>query len=95
MVLKWINDSSIISARCGCLVAEDIGVHQLERLVELLAPSECEDLLVALSNSEEETTQRIVKRDTSSLEGQHSNALTSKEIELFSVARPSLGMTSR
>ncbi|XP_051915528.1 transmembrane and death domain protein 1-like [Hippocampus zosterae] len=48
-------------------VAEDIGVHQLERLVELLAPSECEDLLVALSNSEE-ITQRIVKRDTSSLE---------------------------
>ncbi|KAJ3586564.1 hypothetical protein NHX12_012961 [Muraenolepis orangiensis] len=34
-------------------VAEDIGVHQLERLVELLTSKECEDLLRALSRPEE------------------------------------------
>ncbi|KAM3617882.1 uncharacterized protein V6R79_012353 [Siganus canaliculatus] len=34
-------------------VAEDIGVHQLERLVELLTSKECEDLLLALSHPEE------------------------------------------
>ncbi|XP_061645653.1 uncharacterized protein LOC133485626 isoform X2 [Phyllopteryx taeniolatus] len=48
-------------------VGEEIGVHQLERLVELLTPSECEDLLVALSQAEENILERIVKRDTSSL----------------------------
>ncbi|XP_047433870.1 transmembrane and death domain protein 1-like [Mugil cephalus] len=34
-------------------VAEDIGDHQLERLVELLTSKECEDLLFALSHPEE------------------------------------------
>lgn len=44
---------------CGCLVAEDIGVHQLERLVELLTPKECGDLLFALSHREENIFQHI------------------------------------
>ncbi|CAG6021851.1 unnamed protein product [Menidia menidia] len=62
-------------------VAEDISVHQLERLVELLTSKECEDLLLALSNPEENIFQHLdrlspennllevksrVKRDTSS-----------------------------
>ncbi|XP_024149763.1 transmembrane and death domain protein 1 isoform X1 [Oryzias melastigma] len=62
-------------------VAEDISVHQLERLVELLTFKECEDLLVALSNPEENIFQHLhllspennplglqprAKRDTSS-----------------------------
>nr|XP_057906897.1 uncharacterized protein LOC131104113 isoform X3 [Doryrhamphus excisus] len=64
-------------------VAEDIGVHQLERLVELLTSSECKELLVALSNPEENVFQHVerlslennplpakprAKRDTTSLE---------------------------
>ncbi|KAM4570641.1 transmembrane and death domain protein 1 [Fundulus diaphanus] len=63
-------------------VAEDIGVHQLERLVELLTSKECEDLLLALSRPEEDIFQHIdrlspennqlhlklrAKRDTSSV----------------------------
>lgn len=44
---------------CGCLVAEDIGVHQIERLVELLTPKECEDLLLALSQPEESIFQHL------------------------------------
>ncbi|XP_020560528.2 uncharacterized protein LOC110015376 isoform X1 [Oryzias latipes] len=40
-------------------VAEDISVHQLERLVDLLTFKECEDLLVALSNPEENIFQHI------------------------------------
>lgn len=70
---------------CGCLVAEDIGVHQLERLVELLTPKECGDLLFALSHPEENIFQHIerlspernelnlkprVKRDTTAAVGQ-------------------------
>ncbi|CAK6963753.1 transmembrane and death domain protein 1-like [Scomber scombrus] len=62
-------------------VAEDIGVHQLERLIELLTSQECEDLLFALSHSEENIFQHLerlsseknqldlkprAKRDTSS-----------------------------
>ncbi|XP_051281938.1 transmembrane and death domain protein 1-like isoform X1 [Dicentrarchus labrax] len=62
-------------------VAEDIGVHQLERLVELLTSKECEDLLFALSHPEENIFQHLerlspgkkqlnvkprAKRDTSS-----------------------------
>nr|XP_046253825.1 transmembrane and death domain protein 1-like [Scatophagus argus] len=62
-------------------VAEDIGVHQLERLVELLTSTECEDLLFALSHPEEDIFQHLerlspeqnkldlkprAKRDTSS-----------------------------
>ncbi|XP_037539831.1 transmembrane and death domain protein 1-like [Nematolebias whitei] len=65
-------------------VAEDVGVHQLERLVELLTPKECEDLLFALSHPEEDIFQHIdrlspennqldlnlrVKRDKSSAVG--------------------------
>ncbi|XP_029282328.1 transmembrane and death domain protein 1 [Cottoperca gobio] len=34
-------------------VSEDIGVHQLERLTELLTSKECEDLLLALSHPEQ------------------------------------------
>ncbi|KAF6721282.1 hypothetical protein FQA47_007137 [Oryzias melastigma] len=41
------------------LVAEDISVHQLERLVELLTFKECKDLLVALSNPEENIFQHL------------------------------------
>lgn len=44
---------------CGCLVAEDIGVHQIERLVELLTPKECEDLLLTLSEPEESIFQHL------------------------------------
>ena len=40
-------------------MAEDIGVHQLERLVELLTSSECKDLLSVLSHSEENIFQRL------------------------------------
>lgn len=40
-------------------MAEDIGVHQIERLVELLAPKECEDLLLALSRPEESIFQHL------------------------------------
>ncbi|XP_040007660.1 transmembrane and death domain protein 1-like [Xiphias gladius] len=40
-------------------VAEDIGVHQLERLVELLTSKECEDLLSALSHPEENIFQQL------------------------------------
>ncbi|XP_029975377.1 transmembrane and death domain protein 1 [Salarias fasciatus] len=40
-------------------VAEDIGVHQLERLVEMLTPTECEDLLAALSQPEEDIFQHL------------------------------------
>ncbi|XP_059189806.1 transmembrane and death domain protein 1-like [Centropristis striata] len=62
-------------------VAEDIGVHQLERLVDLLTSTECEDLLFALSHPEENIFQHLerlspernkldlkprAKRDTSS-----------------------------
>ncbi|XP_068180298.1 transmembrane and death domain protein 1 [Antennarius striatus] len=47
---EQIRSSS--SLRDADTVAEDIGVHQLERLVELLTSSECEELLVALSHPE-------------------------------------------
>ncbi|XP_060913174.1 transmembrane and death domain protein 1-like [Labrus mixtus] len=40
-------------------VSEDIGVHQLERLVELLTPRECEDLLFALSHPEENIFEHL------------------------------------
>ncbi|MEQ2217485.1 hypothetical protein XENOCAPTIV_011941 [Xenoophorus captivus] len=60
---------------------EDIGIHQLDRLVEQLTSKECEDLLLALSRPEEDIFQHIdrlspennqldvkfrAKRDTSS-----------------------------
>ncbi|XP_076598175.1 transmembrane and death domain protein 1 [Chaetodon auriga] len=41
------------------LVAEDISVHQLQRLVELLTSKECEDLLFALSHPEENIFQHL------------------------------------
>uniref|UniRef100_A0A3Q3ECX8 Si:ch211-226m16.3 n=1 Tax=Labrus bergylta TaxID=56723 RepID=A0A3Q3ECX8_9LABR len=37
----------------------DIGVHQLERLVELLTSRECEDLLFALSHPEENIFEHL------------------------------------
>ncbi|KAM4736739.1 transmembrane and death domain protein 1 [Anableps anableps] len=40
-------------------VAENIGVHQLERLVELLTSKECKDLLLALSRTDEDIFQHI------------------------------------
>ncbi|XP_015241189.1 PREDICTED: uncharacterized protein LOC107091650 isoform X1 [Cyprinodon variegatus] len=43
----------------GLTVTEDIGVYQLERLVELLTSKECEDLLIALSRPEEDIFQHI------------------------------------
>lgn len=67
-----------------CSVAEDISVHQLERLVELLTSKECEDLLFTLSHPEENIFQQLerlsaennqlglkprVKRQTTSAEG--------------------------
>lgn len=53
--------SVFITARCGCIVAHDIGPHQLERLVELLTPQECQDLLRTLSQPEENIFQHIDK----------------------------------
>ncbi|XP_064862128.1 transmembrane and death domain protein 1-like [Oncorhynchus nerka] len=40
-------------------VAEDMGVHQLGRLVELLTSRECEDLLSALSHPEDNIFQQL------------------------------------
>lgn len=69
---------------CVCLVAEDLDVHQLERLVEMLTSKECADLLFALSHPEENIFQHLerlspeknqldlkprAKRDASSAEG--------------------------
>lgn len=48
-----------ISLCCVCLVAEDISVYQLERLVELLTSKECEDLLLTLSHPEENVFQQL------------------------------------
>ncbi|XP_047213718.1 transmembrane and death domain protein 1-like isoform X2 [Girardinichthys multiradiatus] len=72
-------------------VAEDIGIHQLERLVEQLTSKECEDLLLALSRPEEDIFRHIdrlspennqldlkfrAKRDTSSAADQKSQCRT-------------------
>ncbi|KAM9351037.1 transmembrane and death domain protein 1 [Symphorus nematophorus] len=72
-------------------VAEDIGVHQLERLVELLTSKECEDLLFALSHPEENIFQHLerlspeknpldlkprAKRDTSTTVGYEAQCRT-------------------
>ncbi|KAM8864621.1 transmembrane and death domain protein 1 [Spinachia spinachia] len=43
----------------GSSVADDLGVHQQQRLVELLTSKECEDLLWALSHQEEDIFQRV------------------------------------
>ncbi|XP_035238116.1 transmembrane and death domain protein 1-like [Anguilla anguilla] len=40
-------------------VAEDLGVHQLGRLVELLTPRECENLLSALSHPEDSVFRQL------------------------------------
>ncbi|XP_034393663.1 transmembrane and death domain protein 1-like [Cyclopterus lumpus] len=40
-------------------VEEDIGVHQMERLVEMLTSKECKDLLFALSHPEENIFKRL------------------------------------
>lgn len=42
-------------------MAQDIGAHQLERLVELLTPQECEDLLRTLAHPEDDIFQHIEK----------------------------------
>ncbi|MEQ2284500.1 hypothetical protein AMECASPLE_022232 [Ameca splendens] len=72
-------------------VAEDIGIHQLDRLVEQLTSKECEDLLLALSRPEEDIFQHTdrlspennqldvkfrAKRDTSSAADQKSQCRT-------------------
>lgn len=77
-------DITFICMWSDCSVAEDIGVHQLERLIELLTSQECEDLLSALSHPEENIFQHLerlspeknqldlkprAKRDTSSADG--------------------------
>lgn len=77
-------DTLLISLCSVCLVAEDISVHQLERLVELLTSKECKDLLFTLSHPEENIFQHLehlsagnnqldlkprAKRDTTSAEG--------------------------
>ncbi|KAF4096502.1 hypothetical protein G5714_022471 [Onychostoma macrolepis] len=41
------------------IVAEDIGPHQLERLVELLTAHECEELISAISQPEESIFQHL------------------------------------
>ncbi|KAM9342412.1 transmembrane and death domain protein 1 [Pholidichthys leucotaenia] len=70
---------------------EDIGSHQLERLVELLTAKECEDLLYTLSHQEENIFQHLeqlspenntlglvlrVKRDVSSAEDSETQCRT-------------------
>ncbi|XP_074538454.1 transmembrane and death domain protein 1 [Halichoeres trimaculatus] len=72
-------------------VSEDIGSHQLERLVELLTSSECEDLLFTLSHPEENIFKHLerlspernqldlkprAKRDTSSAEDSEAQCRT-------------------
>ncbi|XP_061758588.1 transmembrane and death domain protein 1-like [Nerophis ophidion] len=52
-------------------VAGDVGVHQQERLVELLTSLECQKLLVALSNPEENVAEH---GDSLSLEHNHLRA---------------------
>lgn len=46
---------------CGRPVAQDVGAHQLERLVELLTPRDCEELLRTLSHPEENIFLHIEK----------------------------------
>lgn len=50
--LKCVFSSSVT-------VAEDIGPHQLERLVELLTAHECEELISAISQPEESIFQHL------------------------------------
>ncbi|XP_063745657.1 transmembrane and death domain protein 1-like [Eleginops maclovinus] len=47
------------SSRGEDTVAEDIGVHQLQRLVEMLTSTECDDLLFTLSHPEENIFQHL------------------------------------
>uniref|UniRef100_A0A3B5AWE3 Si:ch211-226m16.3 n=1 Tax=Stegastes partitus TaxID=144197 RepID=A0A3B5AWE3_9TELE len=54
----------------------DIGVHQLERLVELLTSTECEDLLFALSHAEENIFQHLERLSPEKSETQCRTALT-------------------
>ncbi|XP_077586785.1 si:ch211-226m16.3 protein isoform X2 [Stigmatopora nigra] len=60
---------------------EYIGVHQLERLVELLTPFECNDLLAALSQPDQTNSQSVIKKDTASLE--ESEAKCGKELKTW------------
>uniref|UniRef100_A0A3Q3EZ01 Death domain-containing protein n=1 Tax=Kryptolebias marmoratus TaxID=37003 RepID=A0A3Q3EZ01_KRYMA len=54
----------------------DIGVHQLERLVEMLTPKECEDLLFALSHPEEDIFRHIDRLSPENNQTQCQAALT-------------------
>ncbi|KAL1020689.1 hypothetical protein UPYG_G00003390 [Umbra pygmaea] len=87
------DTSSVTYSLPPTQVAEDLGVHQLGRLVELLTPTECEGLLATLSHPEENIfrqmnrlslennqldLQKRVKRDSGSdSEAQCWTALTS------------------
>ncbi len=57
LTLKHIWNESDFSS--SATVAEDIGPHQLERLVELLTAHECEELISAISQPEESIFQHL------------------------------------
>nr|XP_040048423.1 transmembrane and death domain protein 1-like [Gasterosteus aculeatus aculeatus]XP_040048424.1 transmembrane and death domain protein 1-like [Gasterosteus aculeatus aculeatus] len=62
-------------------VADDIGAHQLKRLVELLTSKECEDLLSVLSRPEENIFQRVerLSPETNQLEPRASKPRAKRE----------------
>ncbi|XP_043972515.1 transmembrane and death domain protein 1-like isoform X2 [Gambusia affinis] len=68
-------------------VAEDIGVHQVERLVEMLTSRDCEKLLIALSRPAEDIFQRI---DRLSLENNRLNSRAKRDADEKSQCRTSL-----
>ncbi|XP_053279962.1 transmembrane and death domain protein 1 [Pleuronectes platessa] len=89
--LWWICNHSRSVTLGEDTVAEDVGSHQLQRLVEMLTHTECEDLLVALSHPEENIFQHLqrlspennqldikprAKRDTSSSEDSEAECRT-------------------
>ncbi|KAM4610178.1 transmembrane and death domain protein 1 [Polymixia lowei] len=57
--MNWASIPILVKSSSGPSVAEDIGVHQLGRLVELLTSKECDDLLLALSHPEENIFQHL------------------------------------
>lgn len=61
-------------------MAEDIGVHQVERLVEMLTSRDCEKLLIALSRPAEDIFQRI---DRLSLENNRLNSRAKRDAGWF------------
>lgn len=71
----------IIGVFHGSSVADDIGAHQLKRLVELLTSKECEDLLSVLSRPEENIFQRVerLSPETNQLEPRASKPRAKRE----------------